>query len=162
MDSNIAQYWIDRLQLTPHPEGGFYREVYRSDSAVARAEGPGNRSACTSIYYLLEDADYSGFHRLASDEIWYYHSGEPLHIHLIAANGHIQTQELSFSPSGMLSLAIAANTWFAAEIPGKTGYALCSCAVAPGFEFAEFEMGNKEDLLTAFPVAATLIEKLSR
>ena len=162
METANAKIWIDRLGLEPHPEGGYYKEVFRSDCLVQRSPGIPARTACTSIYYLLEGEDYSGFHRLASDEIWYFHTGEPLHIHWIDAEGQPRIHELSAETGGMLSMAIPPGTWFAAELPGKKGFSLCSCAVAPGFEFSEFEMGEKEKMTAAFPAAADIIARLSR
>jgi len=82
-DTNTALYWIDKLNLQPHPEGGYYKETFRSDIGVTKQGDTKIKHACTSIYYLLEGKDYSGFHRIGSDEIWYFHKGEPLHIHAI-------------------------------------------------------------------------------
>ena len=148
MNSNAATHWINHLNLQPHPEGGWYREVFRSGNQVVRLNEQAAKQACTSIYYLLEESDFSGFHRIASDELWYFHKGAPLLIHAIDENGIYTAYELSDTPTGSLSVAIKAGVWFAAEIPSKTGFALVSCAVAPGFEFREFEMADKERLIT--------------
>src|ERR1700756_2735484 len=78
-----AAYWINRLKLQPHPEGGYYTEVFRSEQLVKRLDKTDIKQACTSIYYLLEGKDFSGFHRIGSDEIWYFHKGVPLLIHVI-------------------------------------------------------------------------------
>ena len=75
MNTQTAAYWIEHLNLQPHPEGGYYKEVFRSDAEVTRVHSGAARSACTSIYYLLEEKDFSGFHRIASDELWYFHKG---------------------------------------------------------------------------------------
>ena len=157
-----ASYWIKHLNLQPHPEGGWYREVFRSDKHVNRLNEQAIKQACTSIYYLLENDDFSGFHRIASDELWYFHKGAPLHIHAIDENGEHIVHELSDAPTGNLSVAIEAGLWFAAEIPSKTGYTLVSCAAAPGFEFSEFEMGEKETLTSLHPQHADLFERLCR
>ncbi|RYU87954.1 cupin domain-containing protein [Mucilaginibacter terrigena] len=157
-----AQYWIDHLQLQPHPEGGYYKEVFRSPNQVTRAGATAGKQACTSIYYLLEGRDFSGFHRLASDELWYFHKGEPLHIHVLGADDNLTTIELSDTLTGNLQAIIPPNTWFAAEIPSDTGFALMSCAVAPGFDFAEFEMAKKFDLLARYPQHANLLDRLCR
>jgi len=157
-----TQYWIDHLNLQPHPEGGYYKEVFRSVHQVTRAGEQAVKQACTSIYYLLEGKDFSGFHQLASDELWYFHKGAPLHIHVIDHEGTHTTIELSDSRTGSLQAVIPPNTWFAAEIPSATGFALVSCAVAPGFDFSEFEMAKKEELLIQFPQHANLLERLCR
>lgn len=159
-----ADQWIRKLNLQPHPEGGYYTELYRSKLEVTRASASlfNIYNACTSIYYLLEGKDYSGFHRIASDEIWYFHKGVPLLIHMIDQAGNYSKQELSDQPTGSLSFMVEAGLWFAAEIPSGADFALVSCVVAPGFEFAEFEMADKVRLLSQYPQHAAMISKLSR
>ena len=157
-----AQYWIDHLNLQPHPEGGYYKEIFRSKNEVVRAGATGLKQACTSIYYLLEGRDFSGFHRLASDELWYFHKGAPLHIHVIDNAGTHTTIELSDADTGSLQAVITPNTWFAAEIPSATGFALVSCTVAPGFDFAEFEMAKKEEMLVQYPQHEALLKRMCR
>jgi predicted cupin superfamily sugar epimerase len=157
-----AQYWIDHLNLQPHPEGGYYKEVFRSRHEVVRAGEATAKQACTSIYYLLEGEDFSGFHRLASDELWYFHKGAPLHIHVIDNEGTHTTIELSDTDTGSLQAVIPPNTWFAAEIPSAAGFALVSCAVAPGFDFAEFEMAKNGELLAQYPQHKDLLDRLCR
>lgn len=154
--------WISHLNLQPHPEGGYYREIFRSNDPVTRAGDKETRSACTSIYYLLEGTDFSGFHRIASDELWYFHKGAPLLIHVIDQSGEYSSMELSDEPAGQLSLVVEAGKWFAAEIPSKSGFTLVSCAVAPGFEFTEFEMARRDALLSLCPEPAALISRLCR
>jgi predicted cupin superfamily sugar epimerase len=127
MNTPDASYWIKQLDLQPHPEGGYYKEVYRSANKVSREQSRDLKDACTSIYYLLQGADYSGFHRIGSDELWYFHKGEPLHIHVIDENGTYLLHELSDAKTGSFSIAVKAGRWFAAEVPSKTGFALVSC-----------------------------------
>jgi len=162
MQSQNAAYWIKHLSLQPHPEGGYYKEVFRSGRQVLRAGENELRQACTSIYYLLEECDFSGFHRIASDEIWYFHKGSPLTVHIITGEGGHLVHELSDSETGTLSLVVEAGIWFAAEIPSATGFTLVSCAVAPGFEFSEFEMAKKEEMLALYPRHVALFDKLCR
>lgn len=162
MQQQNAAYWIQHLAMLPHPEGGFYKEVFRSQQLVTRLGEADVRQACTSIYYLLEGVDYSGFHRIKSDEIWYFHKGQPLNIHVITEDGAHQVLELSDKSTGSFSHTVPAGLWFASELPGKSGFALVSCAVAPGFEFSEFEMADREGLLKAYPGHDELFGKLCR
>ncbi|BAU53881.1 cupin domain-containing protein [Mucilaginibacter gotjawali] len=162
MENNNAAYWIKHLNLQPHPEGGFYKEVFRSEMEVNRVSSTEKKQAITSIYYLLEGSDFSGFHRIASDELWYFHKGSPLLIHAIDLKGNYTALELSDATSGSLSVAVKAGVWFASEIPSKTGFTLVSCAVAPGFEFSEFEMAKKQHLVTLYPHLRSTIERLCR
>ncbi|WP_210405038.1 cupin domain-containing protein [Pedobacter sp. G11] len=155
-----ADYWIKKLDLQPHPEGGYYKEIFRSGNEIYRESE--SRKACTSIYYLISDNDFSAFHRLKSDELWYFHKGEPIFIHVINPQGIYQCIELSDSDSGSLQVIIPPDSWFAAEIPGGAGFSLTSCAVAPGFEFSEFEMGDKQLLINEFPEHRELLMKLCR
>jgi len=157
-----ADYWIGQLNMIPHPEGGFYKEVFRSSIEILRKSTGDLKQACTSIYYLLQGKDYSAFHRLASDEIWYYHKGEPLHIYELTKNGLLITHELSDHDTGHLSIVIESGSWFAAAIPTGKEYSLVSCAVAPGFDFMEFEMAKKDELIRLFPDHRSIIELFCR
>jgi len=163
MSKNIEEnesYWINRLELTAHPEGGYYKEIFRSKIEIHR-DGE-SKNASTSIYYLLSGKDFSGFHRLKSDELWYFHKGEPIIIHVINIHGIYRFIELSDTETGNLQTVIEPNSWFAAEISTGTGFALVSCAVAPGFEFSEFEMADQESLLSEFPAHLDIIARLCR
>jgi predicted cupin superfamily sugar epimerase len=163
MESNQnAAYWINHLQLQPHPEGGYYKEVFRSQQSISRVGAAAVKQACTSIYYLLKGNDYSGFHRLASDEIWYFHKGAALHVHAINKEGAYLIYELSDTNTGSLSVVIPAGWWFAAEIPSAKGFVLVSCAVAPAFDFAEFEMAGAEMLSAKYPQHEQVIKRFCR
>jgi uncharacterized protein len=162
MDTKNAAYWIQHLNLQPHPEGGYYKEVFRSKQRVFRKGADELKQACTSIYYLLEGADYSGFHRIASDELWYFHKGAPLLIHIVDEHGAYSAIELSDSSSGVLSAVVEAGLWFASETPSGNGFTLVSCAVAPGFEFSEFEMAAKQNMISLYPQHARLFDRLCR
>jgi len=111
---------------------------------------------------LLEGNDFSGFHRIQSDELWYFHKGQPLLIHCINQQGDYFVMELSDKPSGNLSVAVEAGTWFSAEISSKSEFSLVSCNVAPGFEFAEFEMAHKQTLIVSYPQHSDLLNRLCR
>jgi len=153
-----AEYWIKRLNLEPHPEGGYYRRIYESPTLVP----PQNQSLCSAIYYLLEGNDYSCFHRLTFTEAWFHHHGDPLCIHTIDKEGQYSQTELSLEPTGRLSVFIEPGIWFAAELPRKSGYTLISCVVAPAFYFSGFEMGDRATLIHSYPDHKEVIGRLTR
>ena len=153
-----AEQWIDELELQPHPEGGFYREIYRSALASTPPEFSGERNACTHIYYLLTGDDRSRFHRIKSDELWHFYTGSALEVSIIhPANGRSET--LSLSPNQPFGV-VPAGSWFGASLP-QNGYALVGCTVAPGFDFADFEMADREQLLSVYPQHKKTIERLT-
>lgn len=162
METQNAAYYIQSLNLLPHPEGGYYREVFRSMEVVNRVGSADVKQACTSIYYLLEDADFSGFHRIASDEIWYFHKGQPLIIYVIQNDGSLISHELSDENTGSFSVIVQAGLWFAAELKTGEGFALVSCAVTPGFDFSEFEMAKREELVLQYPQREALLTRMCR
>lgn len=139
---------VNDLKLLPHPEGGFYREMYRSPTIV-HADGLEQKSAYTSIYYLLSGDDFSSWHRIKSDETWYFHSGSDIAIYFFDENKALQTIQLGID-SKRLQATIPANTWFAAKPISQNSFCLVSCAVAPGFEFTDFEIGQRDSLLNEF------------
>lgn len=151
---------ITALDLSPHPEGGFYRETFRSPAAVL---GPGGstRAACTQILFLLPGGVFSAWHRVTSDEIWQHHEGGPLHLHLLGENGH-QRLTLGRATDRLLpSAVVPAGVWQAAE-PATDAGVLCGCTVAPGFDFEDFEMAHVEALAAAFPDFAQVVRRLCR
>jgi len=155
---------VDTLSLEPHPEGGFYKEMHRSEIIVKGSKDPGNKSAHTSIYYLLSGKDFSAWHRIKSDETWYFHLGCDLLIYFFDEDKLLRTIQMGMS-SKNLQATIPANTWFAAKPLNKNEFCLVSCAVAPGFEFEDFEIAMCEDLLSQFGNTAEsiqIIEMLTR
>lgn len=156
-----AKNLIQKLQLLPHPEGGWYRETYRSTETMTNKNGT-KRNVCTAIYFLLEEKSKSHFHRIESDETWFFHSGEPLEIKMIE-NGQIQTILLgnNILKGEIPQFVIPAQTWFAAKIKTGTGYSLVSCTVAPGFDFADFELAERKKLITEFSELKEIIRELT-
>lgn len=155
---------IKALDLQPHPEGGFYKEVQRSKAIVLNADDSKKRSALTSIYYLLAGEDFSSWHRITSDETWYFHDGSDVIIFLFDQNKNLQTIQLGHE-SKVFQKTIPANTWFAARLLSKNSFCLVSCAVAPGFEFDDFEIAKREELLIEFGFSLEnkqAIEELTR
>ena len=125
-----AQQLIDTLGLMPHPEGGWYRQVYRSDEQVTRRRDGAERSALTTIYFLLVEGTYSAWHRVASDEAWHFYEGDPLEL--------LTRDSVTRLDAGNRVHVIPANVWQAARPLGA--YTLVGCSVGPGFDFADFEM----------------------
>ncbi len=160
-----AESLIQHLNLEPHPEGGFYKEKYRSGITIAAGSLPvgfcEERSLSTSIYFLLRSGDISKFHRLRSDEIWYHHQGSSVRLILIDSEGVKHTKILGthIERAEHPQVIIPAGTIFGAEVHGENSYALMSCVVSPGFDFRDFEMFDKEDLLQAYPKHTEVIEK---
>ncbi len=158
-----ANYWIEKLELLPHPEGGYYKEVYRSTEEVVAELLPlqrtGIRSINTAIYYLLEKEIFSAFHRIKSDEIWHFYDGEPIIIYAIDKNGKLE--ELLLDKNNPMQI-IPKDAWFAAELKDKNSFALVGCTVAPGFDFEDFEMGERTRLLSEYPDHKILIGRLTR
>lgn len=155
---------IDTLELQPHPEGGFYREMYRSGIRVSDSSLVANKSAHTSIYYLLSGQDFSAWHRIKSDETWYFHLGCDLNIYYIDQNKIVRNMRIGMHTK-IFQATIPANTWFAAKPLNEDAYCLVSCAVAPGFEFEDFEIGNRAALVKEFGLTAEntqMIEALTR
>ena len=163
-----AAYWIKTLKLKPHPEGGFFREIYRSAERIPSAALParyrGTRTFSTSIYFLLAGTQISALHRLASDEQWYFYDGNTLHLTMIAPDGTLKSTRLGRHANAgeQLQVVIPAKTWMGARLTDHGGYALIGCTVAPGFEFQDFEMGQRADLLARYPRRRKLILALTR
>lgn len=151
-----AKYWIEKLQLQKHPEGGWFKEIYRSDEVILADALPtgfsGSRSISTSIYYLLEGEDFSAFHRIKSDEIWHFYTGTSAIGIISVEEGKIKKQLLGDHPheNRCFQIVVPKNTWFAARLVNKQGFALAGCTVSPGFHFDDFEMANQE-LIEQFP-----------
>jgi predicted cupin superfamily sugar epimerase len=163
--SSAAARLIRQLDLGPHPEGGFYRETYRSGERVARAEAGVERCASTAIYYLLCDGAYSAWHRIRSDELWHFHAGAPLHVHVLDQRGGLTTHRLGNaleSADVLFQAVVPAGCWFAAECAEQGGFALVGCTVAPGFEFSDFELADAAALGARCPEHTDLIERLAR
>ena len=152
---------IDKLKLIPHPEGGFYSETYRSDYTILN-EKKESRHVCTAIYYLLEDQDKSLFHRIKSDELWFFHLGQPLEIISILGQ-QLTTMILGndIEKDESPQVRIPANTWFAAGVKNAKGFSLVSCTVSPGFDFADFVLAKREALVQQFPHLKDIIEEFT-
>lgn len=155
---------VARLGLLPHPEGGFYRETYRSRETFQTDRGP--RSASTAIYFLVGRDAFSALHRIRSDEAWHFHAGAPLRVVSIAEDGTRVDHVLGLGlADGQVPQAIVpAGAWFGAilEPDREHDFALVGCTVSPGFDFADFELGRRSDLLARFPQHAEIVRALTR
>lgn len=167
MSESEARAWIRRLKLTPHAEGGWFREIYRSPETVAQAalpaRFPGGRSLGTSIYFLLAPGEISHFHRLRADEIWHLYEGGPALLHVLTPAGlyerHLLGRE---SERGQAHQhVLPAGCWFAAELDSSAPFLLVGCTTAPGFDYADFELGRRGELKAKYPAQADLIDRLT-
>jgi uncharacterized protein len=157
---------IDRFGLEPHPEGGYFSESYRSTEVVLRTSLPvrfgGDRCFSTAIYYLLTGGDKSRFHRIASDEIWHHYMGDPLVIVEITKEGEVVETVLGndLSAGQVPQYVVAAGRCFGARSDGD-GFAFVGCTVAPGFDFGDFEMADRDELLARYPKAGDTIMSMT-
>jgi len=160
-----ADFWVRTLALEPHPEGGHFRETYRADESTGdlpeRFGGP--RALATAIFYLLRAGERSRLHRLRADEVWHFHDGGPLHLHLFGPAGEYRRLALGRDPSRgeTLQAVVPHGSWFGAEPGEGAEFALVGCTCAPGFEYGDFELGARVDLLARFPAQRALVERLT-
>ncbi|MEO8414920.1 MAG: cupin domain-containing protein [Ginsengibacter sp.] len=163
-----AVNFIDYLQLAPHPEGGFFKETYRAAESIPAVALPkrfgGERNFSTCIYYLLQHGERSVFHRIKSDECWHFYAGDTLLIHIIYDDGEYECIRLGadIAKGETFQFVIPAAAWFAAEPTANSRFALAGCTVAPGFDFTDFEIARKENLLSSFPQHNHVINRLCR
>ena len=158
MKNNIQEL-IKQLDMQPHPEGGYYKETYRSMDLCLN----GTRSLKTVIYFLLRSEDVSHFHRIKSDEMWYYHAGSPLIVHSIDEQGNYKEQKvgINFLDGEIPQYLVPKNTIFGSSVLEKNSYSLVSCSVSPGFEFEDFELFKQSELLNQYPSHSEIITKLT-
>lgn len=163
-----AQDWIQELALQAHPEGGYYKETYRCKEILPAVNLPDRftqaHSFCTAIYYLLEAPDFSAFHRIKQDELWHFYQGASLTIHVITTTGEYQKLSLGNDPSQgqALQQLVKAGDWFAATVDEADSFALVGCTVAPGFEFADFQLADVTELTKTFPHHEKIIKSYTR
>ncbi len=158
-----AEQVIDALGLTPHPEGGFFRETFRAKDSVSAPFAPALRAASTAIYFLLRSGDFSAFHSVRSDEVWHHYLGATLELHTIDREGGYERIELgpNLLNGEVPQWVVPANHLQGARIIGE-GFGLFGCTVAPGFDFADFSMPTRSELVARLPALADLIESFTR
>ena len=162
-----AEYYIKVLELEKHPEGGWFKEVYRSAEEVAKEHLPerfsGSRHHSTSIYFLLTSDTFSAFHRIKSDELWHFYEGTKVTIYMIDNAGNFSEISLGkdIENGELLQYAVPHGVWFGAKVNSADSFCLVGCTVAPGFHFDDFELGDRKVLLKMFPEHKEIIKNLS-
>ncbi|OAM91488.1 cupin [Termitidicoccus mucosus] len=160
--TRTAKDWIEALGLLPHPEGGYYREMLRSRDRINLPDGR-ERVCYTSIYFLLTNENPSRFHRLKSDEVWYFHAGAALTVHCLTPGGYDHIRLGPEPEHGeVLQACVPKGAVFGATVDAVGAFALVSCMVSPGFEFEDFELADQAELLAAHPRHHAIIRRLAR
>jgi uncharacterized protein len=156
VDKEAAQ-WIKKLQLQKHPEGGYFKETYRSDIIVNMADYDGPRQISTAIYYMLVGDQFSAFHRIRSDETWHHYTGSSLTLYVIA-EGKLSRVKMGKGRGEIPQFTIKADTWFAASLSDRS-YCLLGCTVSPGFDYRDWELGKRDELVRMYPQHEKIIER---
>jgi uncharacterized protein len=165
LNNKKAQYLKEKLDLSELPgEGGYYKETYRSDKTIILpSETDGERSISTSIYYLLDGTQFSAFHRLKSDEIWHFYIGSSVTLYIINKMENLSEVKLgsNIEKGELFQIQVRAESWFAATVNDISSYALIGCTVSPGFDYLDFELGDRKKLIERYPQHRSIIEKLT-
>jgi predicted cupin superfamily sugar epimerase len=163
-----AEKLIAQYSLLPHPEGGWYKETYRSSNTILKESLPSNftegRVFSTAIYFLLEQGNFSAFHKIKSDECWHFYSGETLLVYVINAEGKLDIIKLGndIENGEVFQYVVPANCWFASIPANHAKFCFVGCTVSPGFDFNDFELAKANDLIKEFPNLSEEIKKLCR
>lgn len=163
-----AADWIAALGLRPHPEGGFYRETYRSAETFEREQLParfaGPRAQSTAIFFLLPGDHISALHRLKSDEVWHFYAGTGVTLTMILPDGGLEVRRLGSDPARgeTFQAVVPAGAWYGAAVDDPGSWALLGGTVAPGFDFADFELADRAKLLERHPQHRDVIVRLTR
>ena len=158
---------IKQLNLNRHPEGGYYAETYRSDVVVSAEALPANfrdqRNICTSIYFLLPSGEASNFHRIESDELWFYHAGSSLSIYVLG-EGELNVHRLGpdLANGDSLQVIVPRGSWFGALCNDVNSFTLCGCVVSPGFDFRDFTLASRQELMSDYPHHQSIILRLTK
>lgn len=156
-------YYIKHLQLEQHPEGGYFKETYRSTQNVMNRNEV-ERSASTGIYFLITSDFYSAFHKIESDEMWHYHDGSALSVYVILPTGELEVLKIGkdIENGEQLQGVVPAGSWFASKVDATDSFSLVGCTVAPGFDFDDFVLADRMDLIAEYPQHTTIIKELTR
>jgi uncharacterized protein len=159
---------IEQYGLQPHPEGGWYKQTYKSSEVIAASALPerfgGNRPISTAIYFLVEEGNFSAFHRIKSDECWHFYAGDPLHVYVLQQSRKLEIISLgnNIAKGELFQYVVPANCWFASRPAPGSRYSFVGCTVAPGFDFTDFELAQADSLSAAYPRHETIIRQLCR
>ena len=162
-----AKEIINHFNLTSHPEGGYFKEIYRSKGLILSedlgTEFEGNRNYCTSIYFLLTSNKFSAFHKINQDEIWHFYTGTTLKLHLISPDGSYSFVIIGndFLKDEIPQFTVPSQYYFAAEVLEKNSFSFVGCTVSPGFDFRDFVLPSYNELSKEFPVHSKMIERLT-
>jgi len=159
---------IQQYHLQPHPEGGWYKETYRSNEFIPAAALPerfeNSRALATAIYFLLEQDNFSAFHKIKSDECWHFYAGDSLEVFVIQQDGTLEIIHLGndIGKGQLFQYVVPANCWFASRPAAGSSFCFVGCTVAPGFDFADFELANAAALSAMYPQQESIIKELCR
>ena len=165
---SITNQLIQKYNLQPHPEGGWYTQTYKSKEQISEKALPGrfgaSRFFSTAIYFLLEQGNFSAFHRIKSDECWHFYAGDPLLIYIIEQNGELKIISLGNDNEKVhaFQYVVPANCWFASRPASGSQYCFVGCTVSPGFEFDDFELAKGNELSAMYPQHKEIIKELCR
>ena len=159
---------VKKLDLLPHPEGGYYKETYRSEGTIDKAclspDFSGGRNLATGIYFLIEKGNFSALHKIKSDETWHFYYGDALEVVEINEQGILTITKIgnNLQNGEIFQYTVKANTWFGSRVSGKGDFSLVGCTVYPGFDFNDFELAKQLDLIHLYPRHHTIIKELTR
>ncbi|SFC31822.1 hypothetical protein SAMN04487907_103313 [Zunongwangia mangrovi] len=165
---NTAEKIIDRLNLQAHPEGGFFKEVYRSEDLIEADALPEafktERNYSTSIYFLLTSENFSAFHKINQEEVWHFYDGSPLLLYTISPSGELSEIKIGrdLENGEVPQYVVPRNYWFAAKVIQPDHFSFVGCTVAPGFDFEDFTLANRDSLTQKFPQHKELISDFTR
>jgi predicted cupin superfamily sugar epimerase len=159
-----AEYWINKLNLQEHPEGGYFAETYKSEKLVRLPGYDGPRHSCTAIYYMLTGEQFASFHIMKSDELWHFYAGSSLTLYIIERNGRLSKLRLGadIDKGEFLQVIVKSCSWFAASVNDISSYSLVGCIVSPGFDYRDWKLGDIKTLVTLYPQHQSVIEKYTR
>lgn len=158
-----AEDWVTHLDMAAHPEGGYFKQSFVSPEKISLMSHPAERNLYTSIYFLLRSQDVSHFHRLKSDELWYFHAGNAVTVHILDAEGNYRAEKLGLELTAgeRPQVLVEKGSIFGSTVDAENTFSLVGCMVSPGFDFADFELLRQDELLQRYPEQEEIIKKLA-
>jgi predicted cupin superfamily sugar epimerase len=159
-----VDFLVQQFKMLPHPEGGYYKETYRSNVTTYFDELQGKRNNSTGIYFLIEKNNFSAFHKIKSDEMWHFYCGDTLEVIELHQNGELIKTRIgnNLKEGETFQYTVKSNTWFASRVFQNGQFSFVGCTVCPGFDFADFELADQKLLMEQFPQHAMIIKELTR